>query len=385
MKTINPPKWAPSEKIESLKESAQNLVVATKEKSGPALSRIISGIGDASNKKLASANDTMSGGVDTLLKGLDGKSPAGEKLLELRTAMDQLNPHSLHNSWWFSWMPAGIKRKAISRFINKYEPMKNHLNSIFDGLRHGKDQLLELSIELEQQYNEVMAAKQEIESDIYIAEVFIQEIEAYESTADKADALEQQKIATTKNQVMRRIRDLRTKEQAAVQFFISIDQTIQSNTLLDEQFDSALTVGPMVMNNALRIQAGLATQKKVKESVEGFQNALGDMMVQNAEAVNQAAQEIGDLYNNPVIALDKMEQGFDQLMNAVTTANKTMEDSTVKAREAANRLAEMTSALEPVADGMRDARENKATLSNSADIKAIPVSKDGVSKDAVDD
>jgi uncharacterized protein YaaN involved in tellurite resistance len=381
MKTINPPKWAPTEKIESMKTSAKNLVVATKEKAGPALTRIIGGIGDESNKKLVSANDAMSGGVDTLLKGLDGKSPAGEKLLELRSAMDELNPHSLHNSWWFSWMPAGIKRKAISRFINKYEPMKNHLNSIFDGLRHGKDQLLELSIELEQQYDEVMTAKKEIESDIYIAEIFIQELEAFEAESDKSDALEQQKISSTKNQVMRRIRDLRTKEQAAVQFFISIDQTIQSNTLLDEQFDSALTVGPMVMSNALRIQSGLATQKSVKESVEGFQNALGDMMVQNAEAVNQATQEIGDLYNNPVIALDKMEQGFDQLMSAVSMANKTMEESTVKARESANRLAEMTAALEPVAAGMRDARESKPNLKiDPANIKVIGESK-GTSDD----
>jgi len=82
------------------------------------------------------------------------------------------------------------------------------------------------------------------------------------------------------------------------------------------------------------------------------------MMAQNAAAVNQAAQEVGDMYNNPVIALEKMEEGVDQLMQAVQTANETMANSTIKAREASARLADMTAELSPVAEGLRDARSS---------------------------
>jgi len=83
------------------------------------------------------------------------------------------------------------------------------------------------------------------------------------------------------------------------------------------------------------------------------------MMAQNAAAVNQAAQDVGDMYNNPVIALEKMEEGFDQLMQAVQTANETMANSTLKAREASARLADMTAELSPVADGLHDARRDR--------------------------
>jgi len=299
----------------------------------------------------------MAGSVDSLLKGLDGKSPTGEKLLELRTAMDDLNPHSLSNAWWFSWMPKGIKRKAIAKFVHKYEPMQKHVNGILAGLRSGKDELLEVSIDLEHQYTEIEAAQKEIQSEIYIGELFIEEVENLESDVESEDVQEQQKLASVKNKGARRIRDLRTKEQAAVQFFISIDQTVATNELLSEQIDSALTVGPMVMTNALRIQAALAKQDTVKQAVESFQEGLGDMMAQNAAAVNKAAKEVGDLYNNPVIALEKMEEGFDQLMQAVQTANETMATSTLKARESSARLAEMTAELAPVAEGLRDSRE----------------------------
>lgn len=373
---VTPPKWALEKDLSSLKDRTLTLIQSTKEKSGPALSRIVAGIGEASQKKMSSANDLMAGSVGTLLKGLDGKSPTGEKLLELRSAMDDLNPHSLSNSWWFAWMPKGIKRKAISRFINRYQPMQAHLNGIFDGLRNGKDELLETSIALEEQYDEIAAAKKEMEAEIYVGELFIKQVEELEAVID-TDPRELQKLGAVKNQAMRRIRDIRTMEQAAVQFFISIDQTVATNSLLGEQIDSALVVGPMVMSNALRIQAALAQQDSVREAVESVQNAMGDMMAQNAAAVNQAAQKIGDMYNNPVIGLEKLEEGFDQLMQAVNTANATIATSTIKARETSDRLAQMTAELEPVAAGMRDARAEDTeqapvlSLENGTDEPAV--------------
>lgn len=362
---IKKPKWADSDAISGMKEKSLSLITSVKEKSGPALMRVINGIGAKSHKRMASANDLMSNSVNSLLKGLDGKSPTGEKLLELRSAMDDLNPHSLHNSWWFSWMPTGIKRKAISRFVHRYEPMNKHVGSILAGLREGKDDLLQTSLELEHQYSEIEAAQKEIQSEIYIGELFITEVEKLESNVDATDTQEQQKLASTKNKAARRVRDLRTMEHAAVQFFISIDQTISTNELLSEQIDSALTVGPMVMTNALRIQAALARQDSVKKAVKGFQDGLGDMMAQNAAAVNQAAIDIGDMYNSPVIALEKLEESFDLLMKSVNTANKTMAESTVKARETSSKLADMTSELAPVAEGLHDAREEARNNSDT--------------------
>lgn len=362
---ITAPKWASEDDIQTLSQKADGLLVSVNKESGPALTRIVDGLGSSAHKRMGKANDLMAGSVDSLLKGLDGKSPTGEKLLQLRETMDELNPHSLRNAWWFSWMPKGIQRRAVSRFIRRYQPMHSHVNAIFDGLRNGKDQLIETSIDLEHQYNEIAAAKKETESEIYVSELFVKKVEELEASAPSDDIQQVQKLASVKNQAMRRIRDMRTMEQASVQFFISIDQTMSTNSLLGEQIDSALTVGPMVMNNALRIQAALAQQKAVKDAVKGFQDGLGEMMAQNATAVNQAAKEVGDMYNNPVIGLEKLEEGFDQLMQAISTANETMSSSTSKARETSDRLAEMTRELAPIAAGMESARNTQDFRSES--------------------
>lgn len=364
---VKAPKWASEEQLGTLTEKAKSLIVATKEKSGPALNRVIDTLGLQSQKSMAAANDIMEQSISSLLKDVDGDSPTANKLLELRSTMDELNPHSLSNTWWFNWVPTGIKRKAVTRFIRRYEPMRNHLTAIFDGLRNGKDQLIESNIILENQYNSVMDAKRDIESEVYIGELFLTQVDQLEVDVDPSDLVEVQKLSTIKNKAARRIRELRTKEQAAMQFFISINQTIENNSLLGEQIESALSVGPMVLTNALRIQAALSQQKAIKDAVNEFQTGLGDLMTQNATAVNQATQEIGDLYNNPVISLQKLEEGFDQLMQAVNNANETMRLSTDKARESSARLAEMTAELAPVVEGMEQARNQKDAISISED------------------
>ena len=109
--TIRPPKWADESRLGQLRAKSTELVEKVKTEAGPALMRVIDGIGGESQDKLTRANDSMQQSVGGLLKGLDGKSPTAERLLEMRGVFDELNPNSLSNAWWFSCMPKGIKRK----------------------------------------------------------------------------------------------------------------------------------------------------------------------------------------------------------------------------------------------------------------------------------
>lgn len=355
--TIHAPKWAKETDIKDMDAQAAGYVVDTREKSGPALTRSIEGIGAKAQKKLVQANTLMSSGLQNLLEGLDGKSPTGEKLAEMRVVMDEMNPGSLMNAWWFSWMPTSIKRRAVRKFASTFHSNQSNMTAIFDHLRDGKDDLLQLSISLEAQYEQVLDAKREAEREIYIAELFLQKLEDFEKTVSSGDILETNKIASVKNQAMRRLRDLRTKEHAAVQFFVSIDQSIQNNSLLNEHIDSALSVGPMVLYNAVQIASALQQQKAIKDQVKSFQDGLGDMMAQNAANIKQSTIDIAEMYNNPVIALEKMQAGFNDLVEATDMAQKAMCESTAKAREAADIQAQMTAELEPLAIAIRDARD----------------------------
>lgn len=366
MSDVKMPSWASEKQIEQIKSQSQGLMVATKEQSGPSLSREIDRFGQGAHTSMQKANDLMNGSVSSLLTGLNGESPTANKLLQLRGTMDEMNPHSLQNAWYFGFLPKPFKRKVISKFVHRYQSNKTHVSQILDGLRSARDELLDVSLQLEHQYDQVMSAKKEIDMSIVAADLFLAELDEYEKTVNQEDDQEIRKINSTRNQVARRKRDLATMQHAALQFFVSIDMTIESNTLIGEQIQSALTVGPMVMKNALAIQAALAKQKTVAEAVEQYQDGISDMMKQNAAATKTAAQNATDLYNNPVMSLESMAKSHDDLMSAVTIASDAMAKSTVKALEAADALKEMSVELEPVAGGLRESREQRKEMDKAA-------------------
>jgi len=327
---------------------------------GPTLMMHLNKIGKESMKV---ANDTrmlMQSKVTDLLNNMEGKSPVANELVNLRATMDDLNPHSLSNSFIFKIMPNGIKKIMLKNYVEKFQTNQQNVEAIFNGLREGKDQLLEKIIDLSEQYESLKKSDKMVQNDIYLGEIVWDKLEKYDT---KDDAVEKQKLDMAKNKVSRRIRDLQVARQAIAQFFVSINQTVQNNQLLSEAIDSALFVGPMVLINALNIQAALANQKKVANALDTFQTGLGNMMEQNAAAIEEQTTNVADLYNNPVIGLDSLERSFDKLSNAISTANETMRTSTIKARETSTQLDELTKKFEPL---IKASDENMENLNNEA-------------------
>ena len=82
----------------------------------------------------------------------------------------------------------------------------------------------------------------------------------------------------------------------------------------------------------LAIQAALVRQARVREATERTREFLGEMVVQNAGAIRRQTDEIGDLYNEPVIAMDKLVQAHHDLLAALDAASRLREDGIRTAR-----------------------------------------------------
>jgi len=338
-KTITPTKpndILPTEEeaLISRKESLYSEVIDSD--GGPMMEINLNRIGANAMKIANNTKTLMQTKVGDLLNNMQGESPVANELIHLRTTMDELNPHSLSNNAFFKMMPTFIKRFMMKNYISKFQSNRDHVEAIFNGLREGKDTLLEKIIELDEQYKELQKANKAVRNDIYLGEMLWEKLNSEEQTT------ENQKLETAKNKIARRIRDLEVAKQAIAQFFVSIQQTIKNNHLLSESIDSALFVGPMVLINALNIQAALAQQKKVANALDTFQEGLGNMMEQNAAAIEEQTANIGDLYNNPVVGLESLQKSYDKLSSAVNKANEIMKESTQKARDTSKELDNLT-------------------------------------------
>ena len=122
-------------------------------------------------------------------------------------------------------------------------------------------------------------------------------------------------------------------EEVHVQFFVSVEMTRQNNTRLGQSVERTLALGINVVMVGLAIQTALARQRRVLEATQRTREFLADLIVANASTIKQHTAEIGDIYTNPVIAIEKIEQAHNDLIEAMNIADRLKQEGTEVARE----------------------------------------------------
>ena len=92
----------------------------------------------------------------------------------------------------------------------------------------------------------------------------------------------------------------------------------------------------------LAIQTALARQKRVLEATSRTREFLGNLIVANAEAIKQHTSDIGDVYNDPVVALDKIAQAHDDLIESMNISDRLKQEVIKPARDNIAKLTEMS-------------------------------------------
>jgi uncharacterized protein YaaN involved in tellurite resistance len=74
-------------------------------------------------------------------------------------------------------------------------------------------------------------------------------------------------------------------------------------------------------------------------------------------AIKQHTTEIGDVYKNPVIAIEKLTQAHNDLIAALDTADRLKAEGIVSARENIARLRTLSEQLEEKVHGLPDRQD----------------------------
>jgi uncharacterized protein YaaN involved in tellurite resistance len=166
------------------------------------------------------------------------------------------------------------------------------------------------------------------------------------------EPIERERIQTAVHDVAVRLQDLHTMQEVHVQYFVSIEITRQNNSRLGQAVDRTLTLATNVVTIGLALQAALVRQKEVKEATERTREFLGEIITQNAAAIRRQTEEIGDLYNEPVIAMDKLAQAHQDLLSALDTASNLREQGVATARRNIDELTKLTRELATHVEGL---------------------------------
>jgi uncharacterized protein YaaN involved in tellurite resistance len=308
------------------------------------------------------------GGEMELLRGrvgdmITGEGPGTElakDLVELRAALNQINPTELSSRGFLrrlsQLIPFAKKLspavRILERIAIRYEPVSRQVSMIETRLRDGRAMLTRDNVEMRKLYEQVETQQLPIQKNAYLGELVMAQLgDLLERTED---TLRAERIRNSLHDVSMRVQDLRAMETVHIQFFVSIDMSRENNTRLGQSVERTLTLAINVVTVGLAIQVALARQRRVLEATQKTREFLGNVIVANAAAIKQHTEEIGDVYNNPVIAIDKITQAHNDLIEAMDTADRLKQEGIDAARENIAALSKLSSDLQRRAAGLRE-------------------------------
>lgn len=303
---------------------------------------------------------------DMLSDDRSGRDMA-KNLVNLRMILNRINPDELSKA-------TGIRKvigvlplvgrltpgiKVLQKIAIRYEPVSRQITVIETKLREGRMMLTKDNVELRQLYEQVEAQQLPVQKNAYLGELLMVELQKLLSRTE--DPVEAERIRNGLYEVSMRVQNLRTMEHVCSQFFIGINMTRQNNNRLGGAVEQTLSVATNVVVVGLAIQTALSRQRQIMEVTTGVQEFIGDMLEANAAAIKQHTEEIGDVYNKPVIALEKIAQAHQDLLEALDTATRLKQEGIDAARENIAKLSQMSSEMQQRAGALLEsAKEPKS-------------------------
>ena len=241
--------------------------------------------------------------------GLAQSSHVGQTLLDLRRAVDDLDPSQAKGiKKILGMIPFG---KDVQDYFRKYESSQDHLNGILHALRQGQDELQRDNAALTLEKQNLWETMGRLNQYLYIAERLdtrlaanIAELEL--SDPDKARTLSQDVLFY----VRQKHQDLLTQLAVSIQSYLAIDVIIRNNLELIKGVDRASTTTVSALRTAVIVAQALGNQQLVLNQIQALNNTTSSLIQRTSEMLRDNSASIQAQAANSTIGLDQLQAAF---------------------------------------------------------------------------
>jgi uncharacterized protein YaaN involved in tellurite resistance len=262
----------------------------------------------------ASSNRLMERPVRAMESGLfDDRQGVGKSLVDLRQKMDELNPKRFGNLLeprkLLGLIPFGSR---LEDYFDSYRSAESHIAAILKNLAESKDEIIRDNAAIEQEKLRLWEAMQRLEQYVYIAkavDVRLTEKAAALEAADphKARVIREELVFA----VRQRVTDLLTQTAVSIQGYLAMDVIRKTNLELVKGVDRASTTTVSALRTAVMTAQALGVQKMVLEQIKALNATTENLIVATSEMMKQQSAEIYQQAASPTIAVEKLQQAFD--------------------------------------------------------------------------
>ncbi len=280
-----------------------------------------------------------------MIEGVKNKetAEAGESLNRMVAAIrgfdiDALDPNK-KLSWWEKLLG---KSQPLALFIQRYEEVRNQLDVIAADLERHKAQLTADLVALDKLYEANLDYFRQLELYIEAGERKLRELEEkrvpeYEAKAESGEMLAVQELRELRgfrDDLERRIHDLRLSRQVAMQALPAIRLIQENDKSLIAKIDSTLVNTVPLWRNQLAQTVTIFRSREAAGALRAAGDLTNDLLEANAQSLRQANAEVRTQMERGVFDIESIKKANRTLIATLDDSLRIAEEGK-KARRAA--------------------------------------------------
>jgi uncharacterized protein YaaN involved in tellurite resistance len=296
------------------------------------------------------AQEQINSVSESMLEGVRSKDigKSGEALNNLVTAIkgfdvDELNPNARQG--FFSKI-FGFASPAV-KFLGKYEEVRTQVDKITDELESHKARLLTDITSLDRLYDVNLQYFNDLE--LYIAagvkklkefdEVIIPKLKDEAKSSDKmTKTLNLQDVMTTRNDLERRVHDLRLTRQVAMQALPSIRMVQENDKNLVSKINSTLVNTVPLWKNQLAQTVTIYRSAEASKSLKNATDLTNELLEDNAKNLKQANKAIREEVERGVYDIQTIKKANQTLIEAINESLEITQKGKIARQKAESEL-----------------------------------------------
>jgi len=247
------------------------------------------------------------------------------------------------------------KAKPVVAFLSKYDDVRKQINSITDHMEEHKTQLLTDIISLDKLYEANLDYFHKLELYISAGEEKLRmmnevEIPALEQTAaaEDADMLQAQALRdlrSARDDLDRRVHDLRLTRQVAMQSLPSIRLVQENDKTLINKINSTLINTVPLWKNQLAQAVTIFRMSDAAETVKKATDLTNELLESNATNLRTANVEVRKQMERGVFDIESVRKANQELIGTINDSLESAEEGRTKRASAATELQQLEGEL----------------------------------------
>ncbi|OQX02518.1 MAG: toxic anion resistance protein [Thiothrix lacustris] len=307
--------------------------------------------GTKTQEQMTTISEKMLNGVKNKDIGSAGKSLTNMVVAIKGFDIDSLNPND-EPSWWEKLIG---KAKPVVEFLNQYEEVRKQIDTITDEMEGHKTQLLTDVVTLDKLYEANLDFFHNLEAYIAAGEEKLRRLESTDipalvakveaNTADMILAQNLRDLRSSRDDLERRVHDLRLTRQVAMQSLPSIRLVQENDKTLINKINSTLINTVPLWKNQLAQAVTIFRMSDAAEVVKKASDLTNELLEKNAETLRLGNAETRKQMERGVFDIESVKKANQSLIDTINDSLRIADEGKAMRAKAEEEIKVMESEL----------------------------------------